>query len=305
MSTRGSASDLSRRGRFGSLALDSLHFNNFEVLMFIDLRINNVAGATLEWNSSDIVSYKERNNKVSMRLEEYLLDGGNVLDAAKIQEKIFPKSDIDVFISHSHADENQAIGLALSLESIGLKPFVDSCTWGYADELLRKIDEKFSKPEGWTSYSYELRNRTTTNVHLILNAALQQMINESELFVFLGTENSVRFDEHVSKHKQLSSPWIFSELTFVKNVKRTPRKQRVISLEHGRAFDHKKGAEFRFPLPESSLSIDFSEFSHWLNKADSSDVRPSYKHIKGLEHLDLLYRELGVDSKLLDAPRTA
>lgn len=51
--------------------------------------------------------------------------------------------DIDVFISHSHADEDEAIRIALSMEKIGLKAFVDSCVWVHADELLKKLTINF------------------------------------------------------------------------------------------------------------------------------------------------------------------
>lgn len=274
--------------------------------MFIDLKIENVAQSISKWDSDDVASYKARKDKLLINLEEYLLDKNNLLDATKIQQSVFPEIDIDVFISHSHADEDEAIKVALSLEDIGLKPFVDSCVWGYADELLRKIDDVFSIPEGWTNYSYELRNRTTTNVHLILNAALQQMIHRSELFIFLGTETSIKIDDYVSRNVQLSSPWIFSELTFVRNVERTPRKQITMGNE-SRKFEatasDKKEVEFRYRLPDSTYSIEFWRFAHWLESDRSFQIRDSGRRLNGLEHLDRLYKALHVDASLLSAPR--
>lgn len=269
--------------------------------MFIDLKIENVVPSTSKWSDSDVVSYKKRKNNILIDLETYLLDRNNLLDAAKIQQSVFPERDIDVFISHSHTDEKEAIKIALSLEELGLKPFVDSCTWGYADELLRKIDDVFSKPDGWTTYNYETRNRTTTNVHLILNSALQKMIHRSELFIFLGTENAIRIEEHISNHEQLSSPWIFSELTFVQNVERTSRKQIQVGLEE-RMFESlasdQKEVEFRYRLPSSTYSIEFSQFSKWLNSGDLSGL-----YLNGLVHLDVLYNRVGVAPELLMVPR--
>lgn len=274
--------------------------------MFVDLKIKNVDQSIQKWNSDDVASYKARKDKVLVDLEQYLLDGNNLLDATKIQQSVFPEIDIDVFISHSHTDEDEAIKVALSLEEIGLKPFVDSCVWGHADELLRKIDDAFSKPEGWTNYSYELRNRTTTNVHLILNAALQQMIHRSELFIFLGTETSVKIDDYVSSHEQLSSPWIFSELTFVRNVERTLRKQITMGNESRKfeaAASDKQKIEFRYRLPDSTYSIEFWQFARWLEKGKSLQISDFFQPEKGLEHLDRLYRELNVHASLLSAPR--
>ena len=104
--------------------------------MFIDLTVSNIY-PTFRFSSDEIVAYKARKGELLISLEKYLLDGRNILDADKIQKSIFPQHDIDVFISHSHADEDEAIRIALSLENIGLTSFVDSCVWGYADELLR------------------------------------------------------------------------------------------------------------------------------------------------------------------------
>ncbi|UAN56216.1 toll/interleukin-1 receptor domain-containing protein [Serratia sp. JSRIV004] len=278
--------------------------------MFLDLKIENVVESVSEWSDFDVASYKAKKDNIAIRLEEYLLNGNNLLDAEKIQQSVFPETEIDVFISHSHNDEDQAIRIALSLEEIGLKPFVDSCVWGYADELLKKIDNKFCIPPGWENYSYALRNRTTTNVHLILNAALQQMIHRSELFVFLGTESSIKIDEYMSDTERLSSPWIFSELMFAQNVKRTERKhldKYGMGMEDYRilekaAFDSKH-VEFRYLLPQSTYSLDYEQFMKWLSSYSLSDGSDSITRISGLQHVDKLYAELGVDAKLLEAPR--
>ncbi|WP_447650430.1 hypothetical protein [Pseudomonas abietaniphila] len=275
--------------------------------MFLDLKVTKVAETISEWRAGDVAAYKARKDNILIRLEAFMLNGDNILDASKIQQSVFPESDIDVFISHSHADQDQAIKVALSLEEIGLKPFVDSCVWAHADELLQKIDDVFSKPDGWTAYSYELRNRTTTNVHLILNAALQHMIQRAELFIFLGTKSSIKLEDHISNHEQLSSPWIFSELTFVDNAKRTPRKQIVVTTENekfeARAADE-KAVEFRYRLPDSTYTIEFGRFEEWLSIDPIPGFTPDFvRHVKGLEHLDRLYKMLGVGAALLDAPR--
>lgn len=57
------------------------------------------------------------------------------------------------------------------------------------------------------------------------------MIYRSELFIFLGTENAVKIDDYITGENRLSSPWIFSELTFVRNVRRSARKFIVRSSE--------------------------------------------------------------------------
>ncbi|HFL4777839.1 TPA: hypothetical protein ACG33M_003700 [Escherichia coli] len=272
--------------------------------MFIDLTVSNIY-PTFRFSSDEIVAYKARKGELLISLEKYLLDGRNILDADKIQKSIFAQHDIDVFISHSHADEDEAIRIALSLENIGLTAFVDSCVWGYADELLRKIDDKFCIPQGWSHYSYNLRNRTTTNVHLILNAALQQMIKRSELFMFLGTENAINIDDYMSGEGRLSSPWIFSELTFAKSVKRSERR---IFQQGNESFEKMKSESralepgFSYPLPKLKHEMSLQEFNGWLDKGISVEAGFAGR-ISGLTHLDTLYSKLGFSEVQLSEPR--
>ncbi|MCQ0168308.1 hypothetical protein DN388_15240 [Pseudomonas sp. S12(2018)] len=272
--------------------------------MFIDLAVKDVY-STSRWSKDEIQAYKERKGDVLIKLEQFLLDGSNVLDANKIQKSVFPERDIDVFISHAHADEDEAIRIALSMEDIGLTAFVDSCVWGHADELLQKIDNKFCISEGWGNYSYNLRNKTTTNVHLILSAALQQMIKRSELFIFLGTENAIKIDDYMSGDGRLSSPWIFSELMFAKSVERSARKTFEESNESFIAMDGVRSApevEFSFKLPKLTHQVSFDEFSTWLSKGGRAE-KDLPGRIRGLMHLDNLYRALGIEESQLSAPR--
>ncbi|MDN8542965.1 hypothetical protein QZH36_16235 [Erwinia sp. BC051422] len=135
------------------------------------------------------------------------------------------------------------------------------------------------------------------------------MIHRSELFVFLGTESSIKIDEYMSDTERLSSPWIFSELMFAQNVKRTERKQ----LEYGMGMEDyrklekaefdSKHVEFRYLLPQSTYSMDYEQFMKWLSSYTLSDGSDFISRISGLQHVDKLYAKLGVDAKLLEAPR--
>lgn len=275
--------------------------------MFLDLKLKNYAKGYLSSDRREITCFLERQNKKLINLEKYLLDENSILDADKIQNDIFPMISADVFVSHSHNDQDGAIEIALALEQMGLKAFVDSCVWGFADDLLRKIDNKFCIPEGWSNYSYDLRNRTTTNVHLILSSALQGMIDQSELFVFLESGNSVKVGEYVNKPEYLSSPWIHSELMFASRVRRKERKRISSATEDFEIRKAEASTEigFAFNVPESTKSMDFSDFAVWLKEFPrfskvGGNAPPS---VPGLDHLDRLYRRLGVDNKKLSTPR--
>lgn len=275
--------------------------------MFLDLKLNNYTPGHLLYQTEEKENFLNREKKKLINVENYLLDRQKLLDADKIQNEIFPLVPVDVFISHSHSDQDGAIEIALALEKIGLKAFVDSCVWGYADELLRKIDDEFCIPDGWTSYNYSLRNRTTTNVHMILNSALQGMIDNSELLIFLDSENSVKVGEYVNKKEFLSSPWIHSELMFASRVRRRERR-RISSANEGfelRKAEASSDVEFAYNVPPMTKSMNFEEFVKWIKdfrrfqnfKNNAPEVVP------GLNHLDRLYEQLGVEDDYLSTPR--
>lgn len=170
--------------------------------MFLDLNISDFSESGLNVANHEISDFKKRNENLLADLEKYLINDQNTLDASAIEEHLFPSVEADVFISHSHSDEASAIKLAIKLERIGLKVFVDSCVWGHADDLLLKLDKAFCTNNKPGSYDYSLRNRTTSNVHMILNSALHGMIDRSELLIFLSTDNSVKMGDYVANEKK-------------------------------------------------------------------------------------------------------
>jgi hypothetical protein len=49
--------------------------------------------------------------------------------------------------------------------------------------------------------------------------------------------------------------------------------------------------------------MDYEQFMKWLSSYTLPDDPDSIGRISGLHHVDKLYTELGVDAKLLEAPR--
>src|SRR5690606_35011062 len=130
----------------------------------------------------------------------------------------FPQIDADIFISHSHSDEKMAILLAGWLkETLGVYVFIDSCIWGYSNDLLRQIDNKHCLNPSGETYSYEKRNNSTSHVHMMLSTALNMMIDKTECLFFLNTPNSISTKEVIS---QTESPWIYSEISMSELVRR-------------------------------------------------------------------------------------
>lgn len=160
-------------------------------------------------------------NQADDSLLEYISEDG-VLEGDVIQDKWFPvvKGQFDVFISHSHKEEDLALAYALSgwlNEKFGLKCFLDEYVWDSADGLIRKLDDLCRRP-GETGYKYRDRNMTTSQVHAMLTSAIMQEIDDCDALFFLNTPNTV--DVVAGTQEYTLSPWIFLEIGFSKLVKK-------------------------------------------------------------------------------------
>jgi hypothetical protein len=155
------------------------------------------------------------------------VDADNTLDGSSIQATWFPQIDSDIFISHSHTNANMTIALAGWLwDTFKLKTFIDSCIWGYSDNLLMLIDDKYCRqPNG--KYNYRKRNFSTSHVHMMLSTALSLMIDKTECIFFLNTPSSVKPSEGIQKTK---SPWIYSEIVTTQLVRETiPERLKILN----------------------------------------------------------------------------
>lgn len=149
--------------------------------------------------------------KVHWDLDSFLSPDG-VLDGERMQRTWFPGIVADIFISHSHRDDEDTIALAGYLYStFGLTSFVDSCIWGYAYDLLWSIDNRYCKNIGSETFSYESRNNSTAHVHMMLSTALSKMIDKTECLFFFNTPNSI--STHDAIGSATKSPWIYSEMS--------------------------------------------------------------------------------------------
>lgn len=164
----------------------------------------------------------EAESPLQPELKSYIMDflenGKSLrLDGDLIQKEWFPDKDCDVFLSHSHNDLDNALKIKVLLEHFGLKVFVDSTVWGFADNLLRKIDDAYAqRSEGY--YSYNKRNRSTAAVHLMLSTALTQVMDNAEAVFFLNTPNSTlkHFAGTEYDKTLIASPWIYHEIMMTK-----------------------------------------------------------------------------------------
>lgn len=78
-------------------------------------------------------------------MKEFICDNGEIKGTA-LKEHWFKVNTADIFISHSHRDINKVRAFAGWLyHNFGLEAFIDSCTWGYADDC-QSLCLQYSNP---------------------------------------------------------------------------------------------------------------------------------------------------------------
>lgn len=219
------------------------------------------------------------------------------LDGSKIMENWFPQLDVHVFISHSHKDEDEVISLAGWLyDNFGIKSFIDSCVWGYGNNLIQMLDNEYSwKDSSKGIYYYEKVLQSSSHVHMMLSSALSTMIDNTECLIFYDTPNSI---EPFGLTDKTESPWIFSELAFSQIVRlKTPKrvKKQISERKYYSADDKEhfeKGLKIKYDINAAHLKkINADILNKWDNLANSLDSE---------EALDKLYEITFPITRLLE-----
>jgi hypothetical protein len=230
---------------------------------------------------------------IKSTLEAMILKDGT-LDGTKLQEQWFPLVEADLFISHSHKNEEAAIILAGYLRKVfGITSFIDSTVWSYSNDLLQQLDNQYCRNEGEDTYDYQKRNFSTSHVYLMLSGALSKMIDNTECVFFLNTPDSIKADKVIDS---TLSPWIYSEILTTQFIrKRAPkehpgRQWLTKSFSQGGQILNESKLAVTYEVEMSHLtSISAGEFPTWLRK--SSNER--YK-------LDALYKMYPLDGKFIN-----
>lgn len=224
--------------------------------------------------------YGNLKKTVQDQLDKYVGENGS-LDGTKIQGDWFPEIKADIFISHSHKDEKLAISLAgLFYNWFGLNTFIDSCVWGYSNDLLKKLDDIYSLlPEDSSAkYDYDKRNYSTSHVHMMLSTALTKMIDKTECVFVLNTPNSISTKDALTK---TDSPWIYAE---------------TVSTELLRK---KELREYR-----KSLKKALKETKAFVDKTLNIKYDVNLSHLYALNDQDLVnwYKIFSKDTQNLESP---
>ncbi len=146
---------------------------------------------------------------------------GIVLNHNKIKEAFFSPfkpqlKNAQVFLSHSHADKNEALKVKGYLEEYldAECVFIDSLFWDYKDDVLNKLAE-------YAEYDDNDISVIEDAFTLILRESLECMIKKCPYFVFLQSKNSVS-NQGLSRNQDLlkitHSAWIYEELKIAHSI---------------------------------------------------------------------------------------
>jgi len=236
--------------------------------------------------------YDKHEKNVQECLSAYISSDGRI-NGTELRENWFSIEESDVFISHSHKDINKVKAFAGWLyEEFGLTSFIDSCAWGYCDKLLNIIDKRYCYNKDKRTYDYDLRNYTTSHVHMMLSTALVETMNRSECVIFFNTPNSICMSDELSyiRNKEVSkttSPWILYELTMISRLNRTKPDRKKSVLEH-MSFDSRESLNIEYDVTKIIDDIPTLNTDHLIkwNETHGSIIHPLdelYK-ITGLAH---------------------
>lgn len=207
-----------------------------------------------------------------------------IISGDRLKSEFFPtdmKKKYNVFISHSHQNIDEIEEFALKLEKdFNVKCFVDSMVWKNIDDLQREIDNGYSKNDKG-GYNYEAVKNSTAHIHSLLAIALFEMIDQCECCIFVGSEQSFKFDFNSLKTTTLS-PWIYEEIFYMNHTKeRMPDR---LEGKYGR-YRQINCSNEGFSL-KMSHAIDLSTFNNLFIKNFKFD---DYARHDGEEHLTRLY----------------
>jgi len=230
-------------------------------------------------------------------IKQYLNENKE-LSADRIKDHWFPKINCDIFISHSHIDEETALAFSGWLYSeFEIVSFIDSKLWKYTNNLLKKIDNIYTINSNEKTYDYDKRNYSTSHAHVMLSSSLVEMIDSSECLLFIDGEGSSSFKSDLETNTQ--SPWIYTELTVSEVIRRVIPGRYTESIRKNAGLEHfnisesvaTEDAKLKvnyslLPILSKIPKISFENLDTWKNNKKEVNSK--------LENLDTLYRIMGL-----------
>ncbi|WRA43484.1 toll/interleukin-1 receptor domain-containing protein [Helicobacter pylori] len=193
-------------------------------------------------------------DRIAQKIRNILKKHGSrkdiILNHRELQEAFFSPfkpqlKTVQVFLSHSHADKNKALGVKDYLESkTKRKVFIDSLFWDYKDDVLNKLAE------------YDDISKIEDAFTLILRESLQDMIEKCPYFVFLQSKNSV---SNQGLSRITYSAWIYEELKIAHSISTISESRPIPMMESMQVFHDIS------PFLESFETITLKKLSQQIN----------------------------------------
>ena len=233
---------------------------------------------------NEYYDYGLRNNihqhkdRIKGKLESCINYDKHYIDGERLEKELFKEINADIFISHSHADEKLAIAISGWLnKEIELTAFVDSCVWDYVDEILSELNNRYNviktETNGSKIYNHNKANYFASHLYLMLNSALNNMLDKTEGLLFINTENSVIPLDKTNVSGKTLSPWIYSEIIMANTIRENkPERYNVLkhSFEHAAEMNEQISITHKLNLSEFK-SIDFDILYKWQKSKNQTE----------------------------------
>lgn len=173
-------------------------------------------------------------NRVKNEVKRYIdkkVFEEEVINGTELQNNWFPEVNADMFLSHSHKDEKLAITFSGWLKKeFGLTTFIDSCCWGYSNELALKLNNEYNYNSfNSDTYNFDKAMNIAGHIHMMLSTALANMIDKTECIMFLNTPNSISSSDTILK---TYSPWIYNEIEITRIIEKKQKSKMLMENKH-------------------------------------------------------------------------
>ncbi len=246
-----------------------------------------------DYKKNHILKHLNSTNRPVIDLDKYFIEKyqeQTVLSGEQIIEDNFPNiKNADVFISHSHLDKIYAYFLKYYLKiHFNLNCFIDSLIWHNAFDLLKNVDDFFSK-KGEHLYDYDKRNQTTSNIFIMLANALSYMIDKCPIVIFISSPNSqISYKDSMVLQDKTYSPWLFHEISMVHLL---PRKEPPFPIAN-ESRQKKIAADLRFKIEYPIGVSDLPALSFDILKQIEDNVHNEDCHLKSYKTIMKMHEML-------------
>ena len=134
----------------------------------------------------------------------------NHINAKELEKALFPVPKNVIFISHLHKDVDYVRQVRNKIQTSvngRFQCFIDSDVWGNVYDVILSLAGEIRQKNG--SLNFKDHDDISKNMYMILSLALQRVISECFLFVFVPPA------VHDEKHPNIfntHSPWVCQEL---------------------------------------------------------------------------------------------